>query len=281
MCVMTDSLDITEVAHRTGLTSRALRFYEARGLVQPLRSYNGRRHYGPAELERIHQIVMLKRAGLSLSDIARMTASRSVDLSALISAKLAAIEEQAAALDEARLLLTSIKSRIDRSEPIDVATFCSLIQQRDIVMTDANSAWAAITDRYMTDEAKADFAKAMPLLGEDFASKDQDRRWQELGARIKAALPLDPTSDAALAFVREWFALLAPFSAVATPAMWDGSRAMYADVDNWQGKTAADPGFDGEVWRFINAATSAAMQAGKTINGLPKWFLSKGEGEAE
>lgn len=277
---MVDSLDIAEVARRTGLTSRALRFYEARGLVTPLRSFNGRRHYGPAELERIHQIVMLKRAGLALSDIARLTASRPIDLAQLVDAKLTAIDEQSAALDDMRALLTTIKSRIERSEPIDVATFCSLIQQRDIVMTDANAAWAAITDRYMSDEAKADFAKAMPQLGDAFDQQQAAADWRALGDRIKAALPMDPASDEALAFVREWFALLAPFSAVATPAMWDGSRAMYADIDKWQGKTAADPGFDGEVWRFINAATTAALAAGHSIDGLPSWLGAAQQGGA-
>lgn len=278
---MADSLDIAEVARRTGLTARALRFYEARGLVTPLRSYNGRRHYGPAELERVHQIVMLKRAGLALSDIARMNARRPIDLPQLVDAKLAAIAEQAAALDEARELLLTIKSRIDRSEPIDVATFCSLIQQKDIVMTDSNQAWATITDRYMSEQAKADFAKTMPQLGDAFDQQKASADWRDLGDRIKAALPMDPASDEALAFVREWFALLAPFSAVATPAMWDGSRAMYADIDNWQGKSAADPGFDGEVWRFVNVATSVAIQAGHSIDGLPKWFAGSGKGGAE
>lgn len=278
---MVDSLDITEVARRTGLTTRALRFYEARGLVTPLRSYNGRRHYGPAELERIHQIVMLKRAGLSLSDIGRMSVRRPIDLGQLIEAKLAAIADQAAALKEARELLLTIKSRIDRSEPIDVATFCSLIQQKDIVMADANSAWAAITDRYMSAEAKADFAKALPLMGDDSVHQESEQKWRELGARIKAALPLDPASDEAFGFVRDWFALLAPFSAVATPAMWDGSRAMYADIDNWHGTTSADPGFDGEVWRFINAATSIAISNGKPIEGLPTWFSNSAKGDTK
>ncbi|MFZ5748295.1 MAG: MerR family transcriptional regulator [Pseudomonadota bacterium] len=40
---MEDVHDIGDVARRTGLTHRALRFYEARGLVQPLRSDGGRR----------------------------------------------------------------------------------------------------------------------------------------------------------------------------------------------------------------------------------------------
>ena len=77
---MSDSVDIAEVARLTGLTSRALRFYEARGLVKPLRTASGRRHYGPAELERLHHILAMKRAGLTLAQIARLTAGKRLDL---------------------------------------------------------------------------------------------------------------------------------------------------------------------------------------------------------
>jgi DNA-binding transcriptional MerR regulator len=66
---MAESLDIAAVARLTGLTSRALRFYEARGLVTPLRSASGRRHYGSAELERLHKVMAMKRAGLTLGQI--------------------------------------------------------------------------------------------------------------------------------------------------------------------------------------------------------------------
>ena len=84
---MPDSLDIAEVARLTGLTSRALRFYEARGLVTPLRTASGRRHYGPAELERLHQIVAMKRAGLTLAQIQAMTAARRIDLRRIVAAQ--------------------------------------------------------------------------------------------------------------------------------------------------------------------------------------------------
>ena len=59
---MTTMLDIAEIARATGLSSRALRFYEARGLIRPLRSEGGRRIFGAGELERLHAIVALKRA---------------------------------------------------------------------------------------------------------------------------------------------------------------------------------------------------------------------------
>lgn len=66
---------------------------------------------------------------------------------------------------------------------------------------------------------------------------------------------MDPASDAAGEFVREWFALLAPFTAVATPAMNAGVTRFHERMDEWQGE--ADPGFSPEVFRFIQDASRA------------------------
>src|SRR5690242_9894716 len=145
-----EAIDIREVAKRTGLTSRALRFYEARGLLKPLRTYSGRRLYGRGELERIQQILALKRAGLSLAQIGRLTERGSLDLSALIEAQLKTIEERKAELNEARALLLTVKSRIDRGEPVDAATFCSLIRHGGKIMEAED--WKKVTDRYFSPE---------------------------------------------------------------------------------------------------------------------------------
>src|SRR3954454_7072874 len=145
-------LDIRDVAKRTGLTSRALRFYEARGLLKPLRTYSGRRLYGRGELERIQQILALKRAGLSLAQIGKLTAHGALDLRSLVEAQLKTIEQRKLELNEARSLLLSIKSRIDCGEPVDAATFCSLIRQGDKFMEAED--WKKITDRYFSEEEK-------------------------------------------------------------------------------------------------------------------------------
>ncbi len=252
---MTDSLDIADVARRTGLTSRALRFYEARGLLMPLRTASGRRHYGPAELERIHQILALKQAGLSLAQIQRLTTRRPLDLREMIAAQLDALEAQSREIAEARSLLANILSRIDRSEPIDVATFCSLIRQGDKIMT--KDKWDAVTSRYFSEEQKAEFAQTMGGLPADFDQEAYSAQWKELGGRIKAALPLDPASAKAQTFLAEWQALLQPFLSVATPAMTEGVGNFYSKMDEWQGD--ADPGFDAEVFGFIQAASKAKV----------------------
>jgi MerR family transcriptional regulator, thiopeptide resistance regulator len=248
-------LDISEVVRRTGLSSRALRFYEARGLVKPLRTASGRRAYGPDELERINQIVALKRAGLTLAQIQRLSGSRPLDLERLIAAQLEAIETRSAELAEAKALLLSVKSRVERSEPIDVATFCSLIRQGDAVMEAEN--WKKALERHYTPEELAHWAANPPPAGFDQA--EHSRRWEDLGGRIEAALPLDPAGERAQAFVAEWNALLESFRAVATPEMMQGAKGFWESGAAFEGE--AKPPFSREVMAFILTA-SAAKPAG-------------------
>ena len=243
---MDQPLDIRDVAKRTGLTSRALRFYEARGLLKPLRTYSGRRLYGRGELERIQQILALKRAGLSLAQIGKLTASGKLGLGALVEAQLKIIEERRAELDEAKALLLSIKSRIDRGEPVDAATFCSLIREGDRIMQPED--WKNVTNRYFSDEEKAHWAKHPPQPGFDQA--EYNRKWKDLGDRVQAAIPSGPDTAEAQALYDEWQELLAPFKAVATPDMMAGATRFYERMDEWHGDAPAAP-FTPEAFRFI------------------------------
>ena len=252
-----EAIDIREVARRTGLTSRALRFYEARGLLKPLRTYSGRRLYGQGELERIQQILALKRAGLTLSQIGKLTARGSMDLGALVDAQLKVIEEREAELGEARSLLLSIKSRIDRGEPVDAATFCSLIRQGDKFMEAED--WKKVTDRFFTKEELEHWAEHPPRV-EGFDQEEYSRKWAELGKRVEAAIPNGPDSPEARALFDEWQELLAPFKAVATPQMMAGATRLYERMGEWEKDVPAP--FTSEAFRFIQEVgrrkTSAA-----------------------
>jgi DNA-binding transcriptional MerR regulator len=238
-------MDIRDVAKRTGLTSRALRFYEARGLLKPLRTYSGRRVYGRGELERIQQILALKRAGLSLAQIGQLSERGGFDLAALIDAQLKTIVERKAELDETKALLLSVKSRIDRGEPVDAATFCSLIRQGDKFMSAED--WKKVTDRYFSKDEKEHWAQQPPAP--EFDQEEYGRKWKELGERVQAAIPLGPDSPEAQALYDEWQELLAPFTAVATPQMMQGATRLYERMDEWEGEVPAP--FTSEAFRFI------------------------------
>jgi len=61
------SYSISELADEFGITTRAIRFYEEKGLVMPRRA-SGRRVYSPADRVRIKLILRGRRIGLSLRE---------------------------------------------------------------------------------------------------------------------------------------------------------------------------------------------------------------------
>ncbi|WP_069626529.1 MerR family transcriptional regulator [Streptomyces niveus] len=64
---------IGELARRTGVTTRALRYYEEQNLLTAERSASGQRHYAETAVDRIHLIRQLYAAGLSSKTIAELT----------------------------------------------------------------------------------------------------------------------------------------------------------------------------------------------------------------
>jgi DNA-binding transcriptional MerR regulator len=65
-------LTASAAAQRLGVSIKALRVYEQRGLLVPGRTAAGYRIYGPDEMDRAAQIVALRALGLSLTQVARV-----------------------------------------------------------------------------------------------------------------------------------------------------------------------------------------------------------------
>ena len=65
-------LNPSAAAQRLGVSAKALRLYEQRGLITPSRTAAGWRAYGPDEMARAAEIVALRALGLSLSQVARV-----------------------------------------------------------------------------------------------------------------------------------------------------------------------------------------------------------------
>lgn len=63
---------IGELAARTGVSVRSLRYYEEQGLLTSARSTSGQRHYTDGEVERVDFIQRLYAAGLSSRTIVEL-----------------------------------------------------------------------------------------------------------------------------------------------------------------------------------------------------------------
>lgn len=66
------ALDISIVAARTGLATSALRFYERRGLIEPVGRAGGKRVYSDDVLQQIALVDLLKISGFTLTEIAAL-----------------------------------------------------------------------------------------------------------------------------------------------------------------------------------------------------------------
>lgn len=87
-------LSPSEAARQLGVSPKALRVYEQRGLVVPARTGAGWRAYGPGEMARATEVSALRALGLSLARIARVLEGDPASLETALAAHQAALEGQ-------------------------------------------------------------------------------------------------------------------------------------------------------------------------------------------
>jgi hypothetical protein len=92
----------------------------------------------------------------------------------------------------------------------------------------ADGAWRRVLLDCFTPEELAEWRAAKGRLGPDFDHTGHAAAWADYNARVQAALPLDPDSEATRAIVAEWDALCADYKTVADPAMMNGPKPLWA-----------------------------------------------------
>lgn len=84
----------SEAAKRLGVSTKALRIFEERGLVAPSRTAAGWRAYGPGEMARAAEIVALRALGLSLAQVARVLAADPQGRQSILAVHQATLEDR-------------------------------------------------------------------------------------------------------------------------------------------------------------------------------------------
>lgn len=64
-----DLIPIGEMARRTGLSVSAIRFYEQRGLIEPIRTSGNQRRFLRSDIRRVSFVLIAQQLGLSLTEI--------------------------------------------------------------------------------------------------------------------------------------------------------------------------------------------------------------------
>ncbi len=94
MNASTRFLSTSEAANRLGVSAKALRLYEQRGLVMPIRNASGWRAYGPAEMRRAGEIVALRALDFGLAQVGRVLEGDSSGLESALAAHQIALEDR-------------------------------------------------------------------------------------------------------------------------------------------------------------------------------------------
>jgi len=113
-------MNIGALSRRSGVSIRMLRYYEAQGLLKPLRSGSGYRIYGEADIETVTRIRVLNAAGLTLDVIRRILPCVQPEgalafqpceaFKSSLRSKLTELDDQISTLQESRRVLSAFLS---------------------------------------------------------------------------------------------------------------------------------------------------------------------------
>jgi len=100
-------IKITDLTTKLGISSRSLRYYEQTGLIKSIRTPTEKyRHYDTANIERLKQIIILRKMLIPIKDIIRIYESN--DTSIVVETfvnRIQAIDEEVSALTELRRIV--------------------------------------------------------------------------------------------------------------------------------------------------------------------------------
>ncbi|MGK3207488.1 MerR family transcriptional regulator [Amycolatopsis sp. MEPSY49] len=118
-----DTLGIGDLARRTGVPVRTIRFYCDEGLLEPARSVGGHRRFDPGTVDRLTMVRRLRALGLGLRSITEvMTGARSLDEA--VASERAALDREVATLAWRRSMLRAVEEAApaDRAARLELLT---------------------------------------------------------------------------------------------------------------------------------------------------------------
>ncbi len=150
-------LEANECSARIGLSKRALRLYEEHGLIRPRRTQKGWRLYGANEIARLHEILALKRLGLSLQRITALLQGKATDLAGVLSIQHDLLAEQRERAEQGLALVRAAQAKLATGASLTADELIRLAKEAN--MTESNTdtvAWRRYDQARPRTEVKID-----------------------------------------------------------------------------------------------------------------------------
>jgi len=236
-------LRIGELAARSGVSAKALRLYEQRGLIAPnAHSAAGYRLYGPQALQRLMQVLVLKRSGFSLAEIGALLGRYPRLAAEALNTRIAALERDVAHKTQALAALRHVQRRMDSTSDLTTDELLESITVSNKLEVDFSAAErAALRER----------AEQLGAHGMDEAQ----RAWPELIAQVRDAMDrkLAPEGAQIQELARRWYTLVQAFTGGDA-----GIAKKLGDAYANQPQAMAAQGLDPAMFVYIGKAMAAA-----------------------
>lgn len=121
-------MKINEAEELLGISKANIRFYEKQGLLTPSRTENRYRDYSDADIDRLRQIIILRKLGVSVQDIGKIL-SGELPLQEAMTANIASLEEQIEQLTGALKLSKQI--RTEELTELDTPRYWDIIHREE------------------------------------------------------------------------------------------------------------------------------------------------------
>ena len=128
-------MTIKDMELQTGLARANIRYYEAEGLISPERAENGYREYSQEDAETLLRVKLLRALGLTVGQIKAIVRGET-ELDAALSARIAAIQKEKAALDRAGEIAGRLRQAHAQFRTLDARPYLDEMQTERVLERD-------------------------------------------------------------------------------------------------------------------------------------------------
>jgi len=235
-------MKVGTLAKRTGVSVRALHYYDEIGLLQPSTlTKSGHRLYGPAELVRLQQIKSLRQLGFSLDEIRSCLDTPQFSPQRVLQIHVERLREQIDQQERLVALLETLSASFAAGSVASADDFVDAIE--GITMVDR------IFSVEELDEIKA---RGQRLGREHIHSVEAE--WPSLIAKVRAEMlaGTDPANDQMRPLASRWRELVREFTG-GNPNIERKVRAAYVAEPRLMQRAGLDP----QLFAYINTAIRA------------------------
>lgn len=175
-------MKINEVVKKTGLTKKAIRYYEQEGIIKPLiDGENNYRDYSDEDVKRLLETALFRQLDMSIKDI-KTALEKPENLNRLLEEHKARIEEDIRQMERNKNILNTILKSSELSNPIEVTDKLKLLSDSINLnnMQRANYIKEELLRLFPGAYGKLVVLSMTPFLNFKIDNREKEKAWLEI-----------------------------------------------------------------------------------------------------